>query len=197
MGCKFCKVVPELAVAKGDVISYDSGGVPVKLAVGANGKVLTADSGEVTGLKYEQPSPAGAIIMFGAAAAPTGWLLCDGAAVSRTTYAALFAAISTTWGVGDGSTTFNVPDFPNNFPVGSGDTYSIGDTGGSATHPLSTAELAAHFHTVARGANVWAGTNVVKADGTGADTMNTGSTGSGDAHENRPPYLAVPFIIKT
>ena len=54
--------------------------------------------------------PAGAIIAFGSTVAPSGYLLCDGAAVSRTTYADLFAAISTTWGAGDGSTTFNLPD---------------------------------------------------------------------------------------
>lgn len=52
MGCKFCKTVPELAVAKGDIISYDSGGVPVKLVVGADGKVLEAASGETSGLKW-------------------------------------------------------------------------------------------------------------------------------------------------
>ena len=54
--------------------------------------------------------PAGAIIAYGSTVAPSGYLLCDGAAVSRTTYADLFTAISTTWGVGDGSTTFNLPD---------------------------------------------------------------------------------------
>lgn len=52
MGCKFCKTVPELAVAKGDIISYDSGGVPVKLTIGANDTILVADSAEASGLKY-------------------------------------------------------------------------------------------------------------------------------------------------
>ena len=54
--------------------------------------------------------PAGTISQFAGTAAPSGWLLCNGAAVSRTTYAALFAAIGTTWGVGNGSSTFNVPN---------------------------------------------------------------------------------------
>jgi hypothetical protein len=53
--------------------------------------------------------PPGAVMDFATATAPAGWLECDGAAVSRTTYAALFSAISTTWGAGDGSTTFNLP----------------------------------------------------------------------------------------
>jgi microcystin-dependent protein len=59
--------------------------------------------------------PTGAVMDFAMATAPTGWLACDGQAVSRTTYAALFAAVGTTWGVGDGSTTFNVPPIQNYF----------------------------------------------------------------------------------
>lgn len=64
--------------------------------------------------------PAGTIIPFGGSAAPTGYLSCDGSAVSRTTYAALFAAIGTTWGAGNGSTTFNLPDLQGGFLRGSG-----------------------------------------------------------------------------
>ena len=62
--------------------------------------------------------PAGTILPFGGASAPSGWLLCDGSAVSRTTYAALFANISTAWGYGDNSTTFNLPDMRGRFPRG-------------------------------------------------------------------------------
>lgn len=62
----------------------------------------------------------GTVKMYGVATAPANWLLCDGTAVSRTTYADLFAAIGTTFGVGDGSTTFNVPDFRGIFPRGIG-----------------------------------------------------------------------------
>ncbi len=64
--------------------------------------------------------PAGLILPFGNTTAPTGYLACDGTAVSRTTYATLFAAIGTTWGTGDGSTTFNVPDFRGAFLRGTG-----------------------------------------------------------------------------
>jgi microcystin-dependent protein len=63
-------------------------------------------------------APAGSIFMYPAAAAPTGFLLCDGSAVSRTTYAGLFAVTSTTYGAGDGSTTFNLPDLRSRFPLG-------------------------------------------------------------------------------
>lgn len=69
--------------------------------------------------------PPGSIIMYGAAAAPGGWYLCEGGAISRSTYAALFAVISTTYGVGDGSTTFNVPDFRDRAPYGAS-TFLLG-----------------------------------------------------------------------
>jgi microcystin-dependent protein len=90
--------------------------------------------------------PTGSMTMWSTGTAPTGWLLCDGAAVSRTTYAALFAVISTTYGVGNGSTTFNVPDLVNRVPIGSGDLYSLAATGGSRdavipTNTISTASL--------------------------------------------------------
>lgn len=64
--------------------------------------------------------PPGSITEFASDTIPTGWLLCDGQAVSRTTYSALFSVIGTTWGVGDGSTTFNVPDFREASPYGVG-----------------------------------------------------------------------------
>lgn len=67
-------------------------------------------------------TPPGVIQMYGAASAPTGWLLCDGSAVSRSTYAALFAIVSTTFGTGDGSTTFTLPDMRGVFPKGAGTT---------------------------------------------------------------------------
>lgn len=75
-------------------------------------------------------SPPGAVMAFAGSSAPTGWLSCNGAAVSRTTYAALFAAISTTWGSGDGSTTFNVPDFRGMFLRGTG-TNATGSSSGA------------------------------------------------------------------
>lgn len=64
--------------------------------------------------------PAGRIEQYGGATAPTGWLECDGSAVSRATYARLFTAVSTTWGTGDGSTTFNLPDFRGRVLLGKG-----------------------------------------------------------------------------
>lgn len=82
--------------------------------------------------------PTGGLIMWSTASAPSGFLLCDGSAVSRSTYAALFAIVGTTFGVGDGSTTFNVPNYTNRFPYGT----TLGSTGGSAN-----ATLVSHTHT--------------------------------------------------
>ena len=88
---------------------------------------------------------AGSIKMWGSATPPNNWALCNGQAVSRTTYATLFSRIGTTYGSGDGSTTFNLPNFVDRFSVGAGSAYAAGSTGGYAdaavithTHPVST-----------------------------------------------------------
>jgi microcystin-dependent protein len=107
--------------------------------------------------------PAGVIVPYGGTSAPTGWLLCYGQAVSRATYADLFTAISTTYGTGDGSTTFNLPDLRGRVVAGQDDMGgssanrltnasggldgdTLGATGGAETHTLTTAELAVHSH---------------------------------------------------
>ena len=90
--------------------------------------------------------------MYGGATAPSGWLLCDGTAVSRTTYAALFAVISTTFGTGDGSTTFNVPDMRGVFPKGAGTTNrtlgkdSMGNFYASTLGTYYTDKMEGHTH---------------------------------------------------
>ena len=96
------------------------------------------------------PSAGDQCFCIGGAAAPSGYLLCDGAAVSRTTYSDLFAVVSTKYGVGDGSTTFNLPNLKGRLPVGLdaaiSDFDDRGKTGGEKTHVLATAEIPAHTH---------------------------------------------------
>lgn len=98
-----------------------------------------------------ESTPAGIIQQFGGTTAPTGYLICDGSAISRATYSGLFAAIGTSYGAGDGSTTFNLPDLRGRVAVGkSTDTEfdAMGETGGAKTHTLTTSQLPAHTHDV-------------------------------------------------
>lgn len=90
--------------------------------------------------------PTGTIAMFGGSSAPDGWLLCNGAAVSRSTYSDLFSAIGTTYGAGNGSTTFNLPDLAGKFPLGSDSANARGATGGAAAVTLTTEQIPAHTH---------------------------------------------------
>ena len=109
--------------------------------------------------------PAGCIMPYAGATAPDGWLLCHGQAVSRTTYADLFAAIGTAYGVGDGSTTFGLPDLRGRVVAGKDDMGGIvagrltatgsgitgatlGATGGTEAHTLTSAQMPTHNHAV-------------------------------------------------
>jgi len=148
----------------------------------------------------------GEIRMWTTSSAPTGWVDCDGSAISRTTFAGLFAVIGTTFGVGDGSTTFNIPDFDGRVPLGAGTgdasdatAHALADKEGTETHTLSIAEMPAHTHeqdtrTGLVGAGAQPGISSVSnrlREGT------TQSTGGGGSHNNLQPSLSVHFIIKT
>lgn len=156
-------------------------------------------------------APTGVVLPFAGPTAPTGWLLCDGSAVSRTTYAALFTAIGTTYGAGDGSSTFALPDMKGRVPAGkeasatrltsagSGvDGATLGATGGAETHTLSSAQMPAHTHTVGaviggRNTSTGGGEQITYA---GSSTAS-GSAGSGNAHNNTQPTIVLNYIIKT
>lgn len=112
------------------------------------GCISTSKSGEFSvgdaNNKAVPVMPVGCVIPFAGAAAPTGWLLCQGQAVSRTTYAQLFSVIGTTYGSGDGSTTFNLPDMRGRVAVGSD--ANLGTISGEKTHVQTANEIANHGH---------------------------------------------------
>jgi len=159
----------------------------------------------VSAADINQPIMTGVIQMWPVNTTPDGWLLCRGQAVSRTTYSALYTLLGDTYGAGDGSTTFNLPDLQGNVPVGYDSTQSefdaLGETGGAKTHTLTEAEMPAHTHDAATGnflvndPNVSDFSDSGTANGTVASA--TASTGGGGAHNNLQPYIALNFIIKT
>jgi len=184
-------------------------------ATGTSGQVMTSAGSGATPTWADKVDGvlAGFIQMYGAASAPTGWLLCDGSAVSRSTYATLFALIGTTFGAGDGSSTFNVPDMRDKFPVGSGSTYALNATGGSANSTLpshthtATVTDSGHNHTYLEPQFEDGGgggeSEIQNRSTQNTSTATTGITvansteGSSPTNTNLPPYRGINFIIKT
>ena len=140
-------------------------------------------------------APAGTIIAFAATTTPSGYLTCYGQTVSRTTYAALFAAIGTRYGAGDGSTTFKVPDLRGEFLRGWDD--GRGADPGRTFGGWQSASVGPHSHTV-QGAGTGAqyDYNQYASGSTSVQTQTTSTTGSGIGSETRPRNVAVHFCIK-
>lgn len=143
--------------------------------------------------------PVGMVSPHGGSAAPSGWLLCYGQNVSRTTYAALFTAISTTYGAGDGSTTFGLPDLRGRVVAGQDDMGGssanrltgltggidgdvLGGTGGDESNALTAAQTPDNISTSDRAAG-------------GGGRATTNHTGSGSAHNNVQPTIILNYII--
>jgi len=169
--------------------------------------------------------PTATIVPWSSASVPTGFLECNGQAVSRSTYSALFAIVGTTYGAGDGSSTFLVPNLQDNVAVGKSNNKALASTGGAntvavtasgtiagstANASLSTAQLASHSHTGAvNGSN---GNSTPGPFNGAVRGANTGSTGSGTGHSHNmsanfsgatanpsvlQPYLTIIYVIKT
>lgn len=129
-------------ISTGAIITAGGIGVAKNAYVGGDAQVL----GTVYQGSY-MLVPTGAIFPFAVGTAPAGYLLCNGTAVSRTTYSVLFGVIGTTYGVGDGITTFNLPNFNGRIPIGyQSGTYDLAVAGGASTVTLTTLELPAHTH---------------------------------------------------
>lgn len=155
------------------------------------------DSPTITGDTY----PIGAIAPFAGVTTPQNWLLCDGREVSREIYSELFAVIGTTWGAGDGSTSFNLPDLRNRMPVGAGDDYTLASKGGEKEHTLTVNEMPAHTHGISGDGNMEFanGYPTLMGNPDGDNNGNwkpTDSTGGGEPHNNMPPYAGTYYIIK-
>jgi microcystin-dependent protein len=152
--------------------------------------------------------PTGTIVPWSTASVPSGFLECAGAAVSRSTYAALFAIIGTTYGAGDGSTTFNVPDLQDKVAIGKSGTKNLGSTGGAntvtptgnisgnvagstANATLATGQLASHNHQLlGQGGEVAINgpglqqTQVVNFNNQATQYATTTAAGSGQGHSH-------------
>lgn len=152
--------------------------------------------------------PSGGIVPYGGSSAPTGWLICNGAAVSRSVYADLFTAIGETYGVGNETTTFNIPDLVGRVPIGAGTgdatdatAHALGDEGGTETHTLTVDELAAHTHGYTAMEYIQpldgVDSTVTNSNEHGLRAQTTDSTGGDAAHNNMQPYTTINYIIKT
>jgi microcystin-dependent protein len=179
------------------------------------------DGANLTGI---EGIPTATIVPWSSASVPSGFLECNGAAVSRTTYADLFAIVGTTYGAGDGSSTFNVPDLQDNVAVGKSNNKSLASTGGAntvavtasgnvagstANATLSTPQLASHSHPGGGSAGTPSPNN---GTGRNFNPAGTGSAGGGGGHSHNmsanfsgdtanpsvlQPYLTIIYIIKT
>ena len=150
-------------------------------------------------------NPPGAILQFAGLTAPEGYLLCQGQAVSRAGYARLYAVIGVIYGAGDGSTTFNIPDYRGRVPVGFSpgeiEFATLGQRGGAKRHTLTVDEIPSHDHEPRSG---WGpggglGDGWSRVDGNNPRNSwgRTVSAGGGQSHNNLQPYIAANFIIRT
>lgn len=168
-----------------------------KLATGALPTAITVDSANLVSATQQSLVPAGAVMPFAMNSAPSGWLAADGTAVSRSTYAALFSAIGTTHGAGNGTTTFNLPDLRGIFVRGSGEQTISGKTYNKAFATKEQDALITHTHQYAtRTSTFGAASGGNGGTFIGTSTLETGSMNPAGASETRPANIALLYCIK-
>ncbi len=204
----------KIQVINGDIWFTNAGGVPVQITSG-NSIVSSVV------IPSSPLMPSGTVLDFAGSVAPVGFLLCDGSAVSRSTYSDLFSAVGTIWGVGDGSTTFNLPNFNGRTTIGSGTytdavdgsvTRSIAQTVGAASHVLTLPQIPSHNHGGGNHTHAIHGLQNQGVNPGNADDLEQGNTflrnteasgtiittqGGGLSHNNMQPSAVVLKMIKT
>lgn len=154
-------------------------------------KVNASDMNEIKSVVNEN-TPVGSILLYSGSTAPNGWLICDGSAVSRTTYADLFTIIGTTFGSGDGSTTFNLPNLKGKIPVGYDSTQTefdtLGETGGNKNaYTFIRPGINAYHVNTGTGAY---GDKLIMSS-----TSNTSESETLENINNLQPYIVMNYII--
>lgn len=173
---------------------------------GVNKKITADKIG--TGQGGGDTLPIGTIMPYTSDTIPNGWLLCDGSAVSRATYSELFDLIGTTYGTGDGNTTFNLPNLKGKVAVGKDgndtDFNALGKTGGEKEHTLTVSEMPKHNHTggilttntIAGNARYYFQQLGATNDENFSNSLKIGEAGGNQPHNNLQPYLVTNYIIK-
>jgi microcystin-dependent protein len=178
-----------------NMLWYDTGTNTLKMRAEANDAWIDLGTLDQSSLSFSPANavPVGAVNTFAMSSAPTGWLSCDGGAVSRTTYATLFATVGTTYGSGNGSTTFNVPDLRGEFVRGWDDGRGVDSGRGFGT--TQSDEIKSHSHTISHSSisGVSAGGQIAGGSPPNSTTSPTQATGG---TETRPRNIALLYCIK-